>query len=390
MNDRNVFDVSELLMMLLKSEISGMPLELNRELTEEDMKSLYRFANRYDLAHLAADALEKNGMLKDDEISLAFAKKKRMAIYRYVKLDTVKNEICEVFEKEKIEFIPLKGSVIREIYPEPWMRTSCDIDILVREEDLERASVVLREKCGYEQEMKNDHDISFWSQNRTHIELHYTLIAHKDEMDQILKNVWEVSYPSENSNYFFEMPDEFFYFYHIAHMAKHFQIGGCGIRPFLDLWVLNHCTEFDPEKRNALLKEAEISDFAKAAEDLSEIWFGDQKHSRLTKEVEDYLFKGGTYGSYSNKISAYLVKNGGKWQYLQSRIWLPYDKLKIKYPILEKHPYLMPFCEVSRWIELPFSGRLNPCIREVKVTKAVEEDSKTTVAPLLQQLGLWR
>ena len=34
-------------------------------------------------------------------------------------------------KKVQIPFLPLKGSVIRQYYPEPWMRTSCDIDILV-------------------------------------------------------------------------------------------------------------------------------------------------------------------------------------------------------------------------------------------------------------------
>jgi hypothetical protein len=44
--------------------------------------------------------------------------------------------ICLVLEKAKIPHIPLKGSVLRKLYKEPWLRTSCDIDILVQEETL--------------------------------------------------------------------------------------------------------------------------------------------------------------------------------------------------------------------------------------------------------------
>ncbi|MBO4954226.1 MAG: nucleotidyltransferase family protein, partial [Clostridia bacterium] len=36
-----------------------------------------------------------------------------------------------------IDFMPLKGAVIRQYYPEPWMRTSCDIDIHVKKDRLE-------------------------------------------------------------------------------------------------------------------------------------------------------------------------------------------------------------------------------------------------------------
>lgn len=29
------------------------------------------------------------------------------------------------------------------------------------------------------------------------------------------------------------MKEEMFYFYHIAHLAKHFEVGGCGIRQII-------------------------------------------------------------------------------------------------------------------------------------------------------------
>ena len=48
-------------------------------------------------------------------------------------------EIRTVFEQQKIFFLPLKGAVIRDFNPEAWMRTRSDIDILIREEDYEKA-----------------------------------------------------------------------------------------------------------------------------------------------------------------------------------------------------------------------------------------------------------
>ena len=50
--------------------------------------------------------------------------------------------LCSAFEKAQIPFLPLKGSVIRKYYPEAWMRTSCDIDILVHDEDVGRAKEI--------------------------------------------------------------------------------------------------------------------------------------------------------------------------------------------------------------------------------------------------------
>ena len=39
------------------------------------------------------------------------------------------------FEKEGIDYVPLKGWIIKNLYPKPDMRSMCDVDILIRDED---------------------------------------------------------------------------------------------------------------------------------------------------------------------------------------------------------------------------------------------------------------
>lgn len=56
------------------------------------------------------------------------------------------------------------------------MRTSCDIDVLVREIDSEKAKSVLVDEYGYVYRGKGSHDISLFSPTNTHIELHYDFI----------------------------------------------------------------------------------------------------------------------------------------------------------------------------------------------------------------------
>ena len=55
------------------------------------------------------------------------------------------------------------------------------------------------------------------------------------------------------------------YFYHIAHMAKHLQQGGCGIRTFIDLWILDNLPTIDTLKRNDLLKSGGLLQFSQSA-----------------------------------------------------------------------------------------------------------------------------
>ena len=58
--------------------------------------------------------------------------------------------------------------------------------------------------------------------------------------------------------------DKMFYFYHVAHMAKHFEIGGCGVRPFLDSYLLLYYAQYRTESCCQLLRKGGLLTFAKA------------------------------------------------------------------------------------------------------------------------------
>lgn len=53
------------------------------------------------------------------------------AIYRYQCMKSEMEKISKFFNEENRLFVPLKGAVIRELYPEPYLRISRDIDLPV-------------------------------------------------------------------------------------------------------------------------------------------------------------------------------------------------------------------------------------------------------------------
>ena len=69
---------------------------------------------------------------------------------------TNEKELKEALEKAEIPFLPLKGSVIRKYYPEPWMRTSCDIDLLIHKEEADNVVNLFTEKFGGEIKRENE------------------------------------------------------------------------------------------------------------------------------------------------------------------------------------------------------------------------------------------
>lgn len=357
---------------------------------EETLTEACLLAQKHDLAHLAGEGLRKLGLLGEDEISAKFKQATRQAKYRYIRTDSEYQKLCHAFEAAQIPFLPLKGSVLRDYYPEPWMRTSCDIDILVPEEMLDTAANVLTEKLDYTRKGQNDHDLSMYAPNGLHVELHYRAVdeGRFPAAQTVLETIWDDALPKAAESCHYCMSDEMFYFYHIAHMAKHFENGGCGIRPFLDLWILNHRMAHDRQKRTALLSRGGILAFAEAAERLSEVWFSGAEASPLSRQLEQFVLDGGVYGSLEGKVAVRQTKAGSKLKYAFSRIFLPYGTIKHYYPILQKHKWMTPVYQVVRWFKLVFMGGIKRSVRELKTNAEYSPEESIATAELLKQLGL--
>ena len=114
---------------LIRSAVGAKDLDdKERELFRTiELPALMSLADKQDVAHLVSWALKQNSLVNSVALDRAIFK----AVYRYESIDYEYERLCVSLEDAKICFMPLKGSVIRKYYPEPWMRTSCDIDILV-------------------------------------------------------------------------------------------------------------------------------------------------------------------------------------------------------------------------------------------------------------------
>ncbi|MBO7249761.1 MAG: nucleotidyltransferase family protein, partial [Clostridia bacterium] len=280
--------------------------------------------------------------------------------------------------------------VLRQYYPQPWLRTSCDIDILIHKNDLETAKEYLVNTCGYTCGTQSAHDVSFFSEDHTHIELHYDLIEYgrANAASGVLNTVWDACTVADGKSYQHLMSDEMFYFYHVAHMAKHLEEGGCGIRPFIDLWILDNIEEIDKDKRTALLEQGNLLKFAETARALSKVWIDNAAHTETTEQLENYILSGGVYGSSENRITVQQQKKVGRFRYALSKIFLPYEVIKFHYPILEKHKWLTPFMEVRRWFKLIFCGHAKRSLNELKCNNSVSSDTAESVKRFMENIGL--
>ena len=369
---------------------AGASEEIKETVTPEILPQLYALSKAHDMAHIVAQGLSDLGLLGEDEISQKLQKQQMLASYRYQKINYELEQICKVLENAKIPFIPLKGSVIRQYYPEPWMRTSCDIDVLVHEEEIEKAIDVLTDVLQYKNEGRGSHDISLFSGSGVHIELHYDLVEDGlvNESSTVLKTVWEMVTVRSGFRYWSEMPDALFYFYHIAHMAKHFENGGCGLRPFIDLWILDHIKDADTNKRNALLDRGNLLKFADVSRKLSKAWFENVEMDAVSQQMETYILCGGVYGNNENRITVQQQKKGGRFKYAISKIFIPYDIIKFHYPILKKYRWLTPIMEFRRWCKLIFCGHAKRTLHELKYNNEISSQKAVSTQEFLYNIGL--
>lgn len=354
------------------------------------IEEVYALAKKHDLAHIVAFAIKKHSLACDEEIRAKLEKQYFTAVYRYQHQNHDLEVISDLFEEAEIMHIPLKGSVLRKFYPYEWMRIGCDIDILIKPEDVERAMNLMQDKLGYKYIKHGGHDETLSSPAGTHIELHFDLIEEdEDGVDVVLQDFWKYTSPDENKKFRYTVRDDMLYYYHIAHMAKHFINGGCGLRPVLDSYILINTFPYDREARIALLERGGLARFSSIAEKLAGVWFSKEEHNEISKKTEDYILDAGVYGDMHNAIVNKMAeKDGSKMKYLLSRIFLPYLQLRVQYPYLDGRKWLLPVYQVRRWFRLLFRGKLRRSINEINTSLSVKENENDERGAFLRSVGL--
>lgn len=370
------------LFSLLRYEINGggsIP-----DIYPEELAPLYNLSCAHDLAHLAGIALSGLPVLSDaSEYAEKFKTAQIMAEYRYVQTEYEENRIYETLEKAGIDYIPLKGAVIKHFYPSPEMRTSCDIDILVREEDAERAVSLLSSELSFRFGGRTTHDYSGTAPDGVRAEIHFGLVEYDSKISSVLSGVWETA-EKEEAGHRYRMTDEMFIAYHMAHMAKHFVHGGCGIRPFMDLYLIK---KNKPGISENTISECGLLAFYRKSLILADSWFSGKTPDPSVSDMSDYILSAGVYGSVLNRAAVSQVKNGGKSKHIISRLLISADVLEQQYPKLKKHRWLLPYYRTKRlFIYLRKDGLKRGKKEFVAMDRAERISGKTE--ELLRSLGL--
>ncbi|MBO7310639.1 MAG: nucleotidyltransferase family protein, partial [Clostridia bacterium] len=207
--------ITSIMMSSVRTQVLGMPRVAVSELTEEEGKALYLLSRSHDMVHIVASELYGQGVsLGSAELANKFQKQQLVAVYRHESIVYELGEICRTLSEHKISHIPLKGAVMRNFYPEGWMRTSADIDVLVKPEELDAAIEALKNDLEYSGEKRDRHDVSMFSPSGVHLELHFDTVEEGRAVNSnaVLSEFWEHSSPESEGGYTYVTDDAMFYF----------------------------------------------------------------------------------------------------------------------------------------------------------------------------------
>ena len=351
---------------------------INKVINKEEYKiivtkELYKLAVFHHLEVFLYPVIDKEN--SDPDI----VKLVKQDFYKAVKRDETQllelKDICDTFETNKIHALPLKGSIIKHLYPETCYRYMSDIDMLIAKDDLTKANKLIKQ-LGYVKKINGAVHIEYEKEPIMVFELHKTLIYKKELGNELFDDIFNRSTLKDNYQYIYKMNDEDFYIFMIVHLLKHYLYGGTGFRSLLDIYVYRiNKPNLDDNYIHEQLKKIPYYDLYLFIEKLAMDLFSLASLDEKELEICDYIKKSGTYGLSVNLANQELSENNNSVAKIVLKKFFPsYKQMVLFYPFLEKWKILYPFMYIPRWCHLIFNW--NNSSRRYKELKEVKHDKK--------------
>lgn len=273
--------------LLVKSAITGEKYELSEDFKLKSFIDIAR--NQGLLAVLYYGALNCGIDANSKEMQALF-----ISCCSYISRNEAQNfeikRLCNAFEDNEVDFLPLKGMRIRELYPKTEMRLMSDADILIRIEQYEKISSIMQ-SLGFRGGEFTDHEIK-WSKTALYVELHKILIpSHNKDYYEYFGDGWSLPLLNDGSKHRFKMSTEDEFIYIFTHFAKHYREAGANIRYVLDLWIyLKSNPNIDEAYIVSQLEKLMLDKFYQNIIKTIDVWFNDAKSDRVTDLITESLF----------------------------------------------------------------------------------------------------
>ncbi len=341
-----------------------------------DLPEVFNLAKRHMLSSVSSYAL-RHVMPLPDYWKEATAK----AMRKQILFNSERKAVLHALEENGIWYLPLKGIVLKDYYPNPLMREMSDNDILIdkaKAQDVRSIMTGLGYSCtSYE---KHHHDV--YIKSVLSFEMHRQLFSRYDYpvLFDYYEKIESIMKRDADSHFGCHFSPEDLYIHIVSHMYKHFAKAGTGLRSLLDIYVYNRAIgdSLDRDYIASQLKKTDLVAFEQNNRQLAERVFSHQELSEDETRQLMYYIDSDCYGNIENQVMNELSvsdKRNSKMHYLLRRVFPSADFLGLYYPTVYRHRILYPFLVLYR----PFKGIVTKRKRIVKELKAVKRFEKSEI-----------
>ena len=313
---------------------------------EADFKLIYDISKFHDVANTVFYAVEKLTNKPEPELYKKWRDERSIGFHRYLVQQDEFDSITKLFAAEGIDYMPMKGFAISNLYPSPEYRFMSDLDFLLRRDDLKRAGSLIK-GMGYTVETEGAiHHDEFIKPPFMLVELHHEMIGVNSRFYDYYTDILDRAKKVGEHGY--ALSDEDSYVFQIVHLNKHYEESGTGIRSVVDVYLFNEKKggSLDWEYVDAELEKLGLTEFNRMITAIGRKWIRDEDVESFSKE-EKYLLSSGSYGTDAQK---YLNRKGDlkTGRFLLTRFFPPVGRMKYEYSVLRKCILLLPAVYVYR------------------------------------------
>lgn len=340
---------------LIKSAILGKAVSLPEGFSLVESEKLLR---KHSLLPLAYQGAHYCGISKESEIMQRLRDRYFQTLMRSEEQLRAIRQLYAAFDENGIDYLPVKGCILKGMYPKPELRIMGDADILIRTEQYDRIKPIMQQ-LGFEEKNGAEHELP-WVSKALYVELHKSLFPQREEdLWACLGDGWDRAVKGQGNRHDLSVEDAYIYIF--THMTKHFRGSGVGARQLVDLYVYRRAhPEMDEARIGQTMEALHLTQFHNNIMQLLAVWFADAPEDPVTDYITDYVFHNGNWGTEENKLyseelqraqKAGGIKNSG-WKSLIHVIFMPLRDMKMRYGILYKYPVLLPIFWVVRWFDV--------------------------------------
>ncbi len=384
-NTEDIIKTGEILISAIKALITGSDFDFPEN---TDFQKIYRLAQSHRVTAMVAPAVMKS-KIADGQVKSAFSKELFKTAARYSAQEKEREDISKELSANKIPHCFLKGAKVGAYYDNPDCRFMVDMDLYVDSQGFNQAENILLDR-GYEiSSNSDDKDTVFIKKPFLTVELHKELKYDYDKGYDYYKGAFRrMNY---GNGFAMNMTNEDFYVYILSHVAHHIETAGTGIKSIVDHYYLrkNLKPQCDSELLKKALEKIGLSEFEKKIDRLCDCWFNNGESDSLTDDMTEYILLSGVFGTKANDYLNGIIRSDDSKiteSYFIKRLFPSLKKMRFRYKILNKLPFLLPVFWVVRIASsLTNSERI---AGETKALISADDSTKAQQKEFFDRMGL--